>query len=256
MLIVLNGAYKSGSTWLYNIVLELTGYGSPPQEFLNPEWKEPSLLPDRAAKALTALRSSDLWLVKNHFHLPEHRTLLLSRPDVRVLDITRDLRDVVVSSYYHDRRALGFTGTFEEYYWQIGRTFAMKVCRYHALWARPSKQCYSASYEGLHANFEDEIGKLSAFLGIPTTPERLAEIKQRTTLNALRERYGEQDKKDEKEKFFRKGVIGDFANHMDSKMLADLALLERGANHEQTRVYRAIRRLKRLVRVVIPRQKP
>jgi len=42
MLVVANGAFKSGSTWQYYILKKVTGFVAPPREFLT-GWKHPSL---------------------------------------------------------------------------------------------------------------------------------------------------------------------------------------------------------------------
>ncbi len=249
MLIVVNGAYKSGSTWLYNITAELmTGFGAPPKPLLHPDWKEPSIRPERLTDALNALQPQDRWLVKNHFPSRAERAALLAHPEVRVLDIRRDLRDVVVSSYYYDRRRLGFTGSFDAYYWAIGRGFARKVCLYHAVWETPpSAQCFCASYEGLLTDFAGEVGRLAAFLGVSVTPERVEAIRQATSLHALRERYGEKDKAKDDDNFFRKGTTGDYANHMNRRMLLDLARIEWEVRLKFSAPYRALQALKRRI---------
>lgn len=245
MLIIANGAFKSGSTWLYNILRDLTGFTAPPREYLNPTWKNPSLLPETIEPLLKVLKPSDGFIVKNHFDKPEHRAVLLKHPDVRVFDMTRDLRDVVVSAYYHVRRVDGFEGDFETYYWGLGRKIVRDVSRYHALWARPSKQIACASYEGLHNDFETEVGRWLAFLNIHVPPEKIAESKKATSLDSLRERYGEQNDSD---KFFRKGVVGDFQNHMTPKMLADLTDLERRAVWEYSSMGQLVSSVKRLIK--------
>src|SRR5690606_36975030 len=135
MLIIANGAFKSGSTWLYNILLELTGFPPPPPEYLNPTWRNPSIAPEQLAPLLKTLTPTTDYLVKNHFGRPFERDLLLSSPHVRVLDIQRDLRDVVVSAYYHVQRKEGYAGDFATYYWEQGRTTAQEVMKYRALWA-------------------------------------------------------------------------------------------------------------------------
>lgn len=245
MLIIANGAFKSGSTWLYNILRDLTGFSPPPRHYLNPAWKNPSLLPEQIEPLLATLKPSDGFIVKNHFDKPEHRAALLKHPDVRVFDMTRDLRDVVVSAYYHVRRVENFQGDFEAYYWGLGRKIARDVSRYHALWGRPSKQVACASYEALHADFEAEVGRWLAFLNITVPTEKIAESKGATSLDSLRERYGEQNDAD---KFFRKGVVGDFQNHMDARMLSDLTALERRAIWEHSPIGRTILSVKRFIK--------
>jgi hypothetical protein len=72
MLVVSNGAFKSGSTWLFNIARSITQFPPPPEPYLNPEWVNPSIHPDelKALLAEESLAETD-YLVKNHFGAQE-----------------------------------------------------------------------------------------------------------------------------------------------------------------------------------------
>lgn len=246
MLIVCNGAFKSGSTWLYNIVRELTGGEAPPVEYLNPEWRNPSIDPAKLDALLAALRPSDNFVVKNHFNSREQRDSLLAHPDVRVLNITRDLRDMLVSAYYHVRRVNGYDGDFTRYYWETGRATMLSVDRYHRLWKVVSPKVYTASYERLHADFGGQVREIAAFLSVPATDEQIARLRGETSLDALRQRYGEAEAGD---KFFRKGVVGDWQNHLTPEIKADIDESLRQQAREATLPYRILRRLQRLLKV-------
>jgi hypothetical protein len=219
MLIVSNGAFKSGSTWLYNILVELTGFPPPPAEYLNPDWRNPSIAPEKLAALLQTITTETHYVVKNHFGKPHERDLLLSHPEVRVLDIQRDLRDVVVSAYYHARRKEGYAADFSTYYWEEGRKTAQEVVKYHEVWAVASPQGYLSSYVRLHEQFTDEVSRIADFLNLSIDRSDIERIRQVTTLDSLRERYQEQE---QTQKFFRKGIVGDWQNHFDAAMLADL----------------------------------
>lgn len=245
MLIVCNGAFKSGSTWLYNIVRELTHGEAPPAEFLNPEWRNPSIDPAKLKALLAALKPSDNFVVKNHFNTREQRDTLLAHPDVRVLNITRDLRDMSVSAYYHVRRVNGYEGDFTRYYWETGRATLLSVDRYHRLWQVASPKAYTASYERLHADFAGQVREIAAFLGVTATDDQLARLQGETSLNALRQRYGETEADD---KFFRKGVVGDWQNHLTTEIKADIdqSLLRQA--RDATLPYRLLRRIQTLLK--------
>ena len=246
MLIVCNGAFKSGSTWLYNIVRELTGGDAPPAEYLNPAWRHPSIDSAKLAALLAALKPSDCFVVKNHFNTREQRDALLAHPDVRVLNITRDLRDMIVSSYYHVRRVKGYDGDFARYYWETGRATMLSVDRYHRLWRMRSPHVYTASYERLHADFTGQVREIAAFLGVKTTDEQLAQLRGETSLDALRQRYGEAESGD---KFFRKGVVGDWQNHLTPEIIDDIDQSLRRQARTASLPYRIFRRIKRLLKV-------
>jgi LPS sulfotransferase NodH len=246
MLIVCNGAFKSGSTWLYNIVRELTGGEAPPAEYLNPEWRNPSIDHSKLDALLASLRPSDLFIVKNHFNTREQRDALLSRPDVRVLNITRDLRDMLVSAFYHVRRVDGYGGDFARYYMETGRATALAVQRYHRLWGIRSPQVYTASYERLHADFTGQVREIAEFLGVAATDDQIARLQGATSLDALRARYGDDDSGEKR--FFRKGVVGDWRNHMTPEIEADLNAALRRQSRQASLPFRILKRIRRMLK--------
>jgi hypothetical protein len=75
---------------------------------------------------------------------PEQRDLILSYNDVNVLNIKRDMRDVVVSAYYHECCNSGYEGSFQDFYWQRGRTVAQRVADYHEVWSVESSRVHTA----------------------------------------------------------------------------------------------------------------
>jgi hypothetical protein len=245
MLIVCNGAFKSGSTWLFNIAHDLSGGTPPPSEYLNPAWVNPSIDPAKLNALLAALKPSDNFVVKNHFNTREQRDALLSHPDVRVLNITRDLRDMIVSAYYHVRRVENYDGDFARYYWETGRSTMLSVQRYHRLWNTGSPQVYTASYERLHSDFAGQVREIAAFLGVTASDEQIARLHNETSLDALRARYGEGASNN---KFFRKGVVGDWQNHLTPDIEADIVASLRQQSREATLPYRIMKRLQRLLK--------
>lgn len=245
MLIVCNGAFKSGSTWLYNLVRDLSGAGPPPAEYLNPAWKNPSIDLEQLNALLAALNPGDNYVVKNHFGTRDQRDALLAHPAVRVLNITRDLRDMIVSAYFHARRVDGFDGDFAAYYWEIGRNTMLSVAAYHRLWRVSSQRVFTASYERLHADFAGQVREIAAFLGVTAPDERIAALRDTTSLDALRSRYGEAEAG---EKFFRKGVVGDWRNHLTPEIEADIDASLKAQSRQASLPYRIVRRIKRIVK--------
>ena len=137
MLLVCNGAQKSGSTWLYNILTWLIECRAPDARYLTGNGKNPCIRPDMFGLFLQSVDiSSDHYISKNHLAQPELRDLLVSNEDVYVFDIERDPKDVAVSSYYDAKNRHGYTGSFEKYYWTQGRELVAELAAYHSLWAR------------------------------------------------------------------------------------------------------------------------
>jgi hypothetical protein len=154
MLVLCNGAYKSGSTWLFNIVAQLTAFEFPPPSYRNRKWRNPSIDP---ARLVDFLRSVDFrtrnFVSKQHIGEQRPRDLVLATEDVLVLDIDRDLRDVIVSAYYHHRRDGRFVGSIADFYRTEGRLIAHQVSRYTSsgvaaatrCWSRHTRPCMSIS---------------------------------------------------------------------------------------------------------------
>lgn len=229
MLVICNGAIKSGSTWLYNILRCLHPFEAPGDEYLtlrNP--RHPCIRPDRIEDFLNSENYEDrYYLSKNHFDQAWQRDLLASREHVFVFDIERDPRDVVVSHYYHERLRNGYEGEFTDFYWTTGRETASRLSRYHELWRNAGPRAYVASYEKLHREFETEVRRIASVLGTSVSAERAAAIREKTSIAALRKDY-EKEPRFQGDKFFRKGTIGDWENHFDARMLRDIERIRRG----------------------------
>lgn len=125
MLIVCNGAFKSGSTWVFEIVKRITGYPLPAELYLNPrqtlpDWKEnpngvvAAVNPEKLSELLASgMHHHKNLACKNHFRAKPQKDVLLQDSACKVVDIRRDIRDAIVSAYYHDQRVYRFSGDFK-----------------------------------------------------------------------------------------------------------------------------------------------
>lgn len=230
MLVICNGAIKSGSTWLYNILVNLVDLERPPDWYLTANSRarqsNPCIRPDMLAEFLaTEDHHSVDYISKNHLARTEHRDLVLSYNSVFVFDIERDVRDVVVSSYYDARNRHGYGGTFSEYYWDEGRYTADRVIRYHGVWRDAGDRFCMASYEGLHEDFAAEVRRIGATLGVALDDDRIERLREQTSMGQLRRRYQDHELY-RGDRFFRKGVVGDWRNHFDEPMADDIQRIE------------------------------
>ena len=223
MLIVCNGAIKSGSTWLFKILTGIVDCQSPPDHYLtgnNP--KHPCIKPDAFETFLACEDTKGFdYISKNHLSKNAHKELLLNHPDTYVFDIVRDPRDVIVSNYYHERFRHNYEGSFDEFYWSKGRTLAAFLSRYHSLWEPDGKRIYRSSYECLQSDFSKEVRAIAEFIGHGLSDAEVEALRERTAMRTLRKEY-EDEPQFEGEKFFRKGIVGDWKNHFDDKMSADI----------------------------------
>lgn len=219
MLIIANGAFKSGSSWLYQALRHLTGFGSPPASYVNPAWRHPSIAPGQLAACLRHVDvAQGQYLCKNHFGDRQSRDLILAHPQVKVIGIKRHTADVVVSAYYHYRRIERYSQGFETYYWRRGRRVAAAIRAYHQVWDVPSPQVYSSSYEALKGDFNAELGAIAQFLHIPADADQIEQIRQQTSFDTM--------KQASKSGHVRKGIVGDWLNHLTPPMVEDLAQIE------------------------------
>lgn len=243
MLIVSNGAFKSGSTWLFNILRELTTFPAPPVAYLQPHWVNPSIDPKQLKAFLESHHHrSQNYLIKSHFNTLSQRRLLLSDPEVYIFNIKRDLRDVIVSAYYHDCKKHHYPGSFDQFFWSRGLVHASRVVRYHRLWDIQSPRIYVSSYQRLHQAFETEVQEMASFLNLSISMQDLNRIADQTTLHNLRQKYGEtEDQTDIL--FFRKGTIGDWQNHFTESMLTELASIEQGQGLSPKVIFQQLKQL-------------
>jgi len=223
MLVVCNGAIKSGSTWLYNILQCLEAYSPIDEKYLTlRNQKHPCIRPEMLEGFLEAEDYvTRNFLTKNHIDKPAYRDLLLGTEHVYVFDIERDARDVVVSRYYHDCFRNDYQKSFREFYWDVGRRMVANLSGYHALWRSAGPRAYVSSYESLHNDFEAEVMRIAATLGKEVDATELRQIREKTSLGRLRKDYHDEPRF-EGEKFFRKGKIGDWKNHFDDELLEDI----------------------------------
>ena len=232
MLVIDNGAFKSGSSWLFKILRCLTDFPPPPKEYLNPDWVNPSIYPDKLADFLENVDySSNNYLCKNHFGRKKERELILSYSDVFVVGIKRDIRDVVVSAYYHYRRVEGYSESFKTYYWTRGRRVAESVRNYNQTWNIKSPNLYVSSYESLKSDPHLEIKNIANLLGFFIAEETINRILKETSFEAM--------KKPNDSGHARKGIVGDWQNHLDEAMIKDIEKIEEKGLGNFTKIEKA-----------------
>lgn len=227
MLILANGAFKSGSTWLHAIIDEIVEYEPVPVQFQD-SYSSRLLDP---AKLRSFIDNIDLhqnnYVLKSHLFTPFYRDIVLSNRNVSVLNIQRDLRDVVVSHYHHLFREGKVRHDFHWYYRFIGRYKAYQIVRYHALWDVDSPQIYTSSFEALKTDFHTEVARIGEFLKISLSKQDIDGIQSRTSLDQLQRKWGESSR-NEQERFFRKGVIGEWRDYFTQKELHDISGIQTG----------------------------
>lgn len=230
MLVICNGAIKSGSTWLYNILFEFAKFQRPPEHYLTEgsrkRTKNPCIQPEMLKTFIASENIASIdFLSKNHIGQPTHRDVLLRSEHVYVFDIERNVRDMTVSSYYDECNRNGYNGGFVDYYWESGRYIADEVIRYHDLWRNSGPRFCMVSYEKLHSDFSSEVARMASALGLSLDRAAIKDLREKTSMGALRKRY-EDESLYQADKFFRKGIVGDWENHFDASMRKDIGAIE------------------------------
>lgn len=221
MIILCNGAFKSGSSWLFQMVRKLARAEDVPEEWRNPAWDNPSLDPDRLGEFLERFHGcEETYASKNHLPGQAFVRLLTEthRDHVKVLNMRRDIRDVVVSAYYHHQRVKGYSEPFEVFFRELGLDIARRVSNYNRRWNNGAPNNFFSSYESLKTDGPGELRRIAGFLGLEAEDDSIE--------NALRDTQFEKLQKASRG-HLRKGIIGDWKNHLAN---ADVARLREVAD--------------------------
>jgi hypothetical protein len=219
---------KSGSTWITQII-QMHGRWSPiPDHYRNQEWFNPSLAPERYSEFFGAREfAGQDWFCKQHWRSEGKYYELLRDENIRVINIVRDLRDVLVSRFYHDLRlGQASADNIAHYYFrENGRKKLQGYMEYHRFWHHPEieRQPFLSVFEYLITDFATELQRLFDYIGEPLSQSDIARIHRKTSF--------ENKKVTGEGNFFRKGIIGDWRNHLTSELLEDIGHLMAVVNY-------------------------
>lgn len=150
-------------------------------------------------------------------------------PRARFILCTRDVRDAAVSAWKHLHELAGHRkgATFEEY----ARHYARD------LWARPIRAAMESfsrlsrdrwlvvEYEAHKTDPRATLREVFAFLGVDADDATTARIAETTDFR----RFSGRPAGEERPMFYRKGVVGDWENHMTPALGDELRLLAESA---------------------------
>jgi hypothetical protein len=175
---------KSGNTWTRFLIANLI-YPEKHPDFSNIN----DLVPDPEAMAKRDLeRAARPRLLKSHQYFDPRYP--------KVIYIVRDPRDVVLSEYYFDikRRAIPDDFPLPQF---VARFVRGEVNHHSGTWyenaaswfytRRRDPRFLLVKYEALQSQAMDEMERIAGFLGIETTPERLAFAIEQSSANRMRE---------------------------------------------------------------------
>ncbi len=235
MFVLANGAFKSGSTWLFNILSATEQFSQVPEQYgkgKNLDWLKPGHV--EAFLESGVYRSAN-YIAKGHYYDENIRDALIAQGDVYVFNIKRDIKDSLVSHYFHlirqdklsEERAAPeqLRKGFSDYYWRLGRYKAQQLVIYHEVWDIGSPRIYVSSFERLKGDFENELQQIGRFIGLKLSPQDVAALKEKTSIQTVQKAKG-QDKLPEHKRFFRKGLVGEWQGYFDDKALTDVEKIQ------------------------------
>lgn len=234
MIIVNAGAYKSGSTWVNNILSATLPRGEPVEMVENFDpLPDPLICPtsDALARAIASAERPGRSVIKAHLwsQSPAGLSALEPSSSLRFINIERDLRDTLVSRWHHEvsaGRADGASGRFETYekfeqfVREKGNKMATELVGYRAFWRamkrRHPDHVLIVEYERLHSNYLDTVQELTAFCGADGFSDADA-----LSVQSLADNKARFQKQWMPESFYRKGIIGDWRSHFTERASID-----------------------------------
>jgi hypothetical protein len=154
----------------------------------------------------------------NARHIPLLATLY---PWARFICVTRDVRDAAVSSWFH-RSLLGDTGPFTDIN-EFAPRFAHDVwapmmwLARHAGAALGPARYTELRYEDYKADPAGAVERLCKFMGLPAEPAHV----EACIAEADFKRQSGREPGREEPSFFRKGIVGDWQNHLSETAAAE-----------------------------------
>jgi hypothetical protein len=243
MVIICNGAFKSGSTWLYLIVEELLKIKEIPfNQNINNDWvgeKNNSFLfkDQTIQKAIPEyVNKGGFYLSKTHLLSPISYSFLktMNSEKVKVLFIERNLGDAVVSHFHHVKTQTEKNIDFNQYYKLLGRYKAKEIISFKENKNKYLPDSFSLKFEDLKTDFEEHVYRISKFLNLSITQEDVDKVKKNTSLQKLKleakkGKVSHYSKDSEKAaKLFRKGKIGESESVLNTEQKEDLEKITRG----------------------------
>ena len=240
MLLICNGAFKSGSSWLHAVLVELAkvrelNLKKVPIKYTNDVNSPTTIIESRLQDFLLQEDyKSENYLTKAHF-FKESTLKNKYFGDVKIFCIERNRKDAVVSHYFHFINKYRFKLNFSLYYYLFGRYKAYEIGLFNNRCREFIGEDNFFNFEDLVSNFEDTICLIARVMGVyDLTNQEIARIKSETSLDRLREKlkkgnisYYPSNKKDNW-KLFREGKINSWKDHFNYNQIKDIEKIESG----------------------------
>jgi hypothetical protein len=238
MLIICNGTFKSGSTWIHAIVLELLRANKiklmdAPIDYTNNINSPTTIIESKLFKFLdNEDYINNNYITKSHYILK--KTIFRDYDlDTYFLFVERDVRDAIVSHYYHLKKKYNFIGNFRLYYLFIGRFKAFEILKFNRMYLDSFGEDNFFKYSDMKNNFEIVLLRISSILNLKElSSNEIMSIKRNTSIAKMRNdlllgktKYYSTVSND-REGVIRKGIIGDWVDHFSKSQQIDIEMLE------------------------------
>lgn len=203
MWVIGNGAPKNGSTWLMHL-LDVTGkFERVPDDLQAKHWENSSVALDLLPRALMELPTSEtMYLSKQHW--AEENAEFLAVKEIKLLDIIRDARDMVVSHYHHNVRINNEILPINKFILKKSESLIANYCVYHDYWNSTDNANAGSflftSYEYLTFDLVKAASEIYAFVGLTMDSATIEKLAKSTLF--------ENKKKTGPAEFFCNGKIG------------------------------------------------
>jgi hypothetical protein len=217
--IVIASPHKVGSTWIYQILRDLTAFYDifPPYRIFK-ELRKVKIPLDDLFDYFSTLKKGKGYLFKSH-SLPPKRV----NPDVFYITVIRDPRDLMVSmSKYVSHLPVELGGWGEEFRKMDERKKLICLIDksdfifdlYNA-WANYDN-CLIFKYEDLKKDIYNSVIRIVRFTGICVEDSK---IRNAIAKNDFKKVSGRKSGVEKTNSFYRKGIVGDWKNYFDDELL-------------------------------------
>tara|TARA_B100000989_G_scaffold287286_1_gene256782 strand:+ start:1399 stop:2196 length:798 start_codon:yes stop_codon:yes gene_type:complete len=230
MLIICNGNFKSGSTWLHFIISEILRLKEihifdTKEKYTNNVNSPTSIIESKLSKFLkNEDYKTNYYLTKSHY-LSKKTFNMRTDNHIKFLFINRDIYDVIVSHFHHFNLRSKLKLSFQTYFFFIGKLKAYEVIMLRKLYRKFANKKNSFLYNDLINNFEDSVNKISNYLELGDFDKsQLKAIKKSTSIEIMREKinngeltYYSQTNFKKRKELLKFGKSGNWKNYFTTK---------------------------------------
>lgn len=234
MLIVCNGVFKSGSSWLHAIVIEILRVKNIPLSKVKKRYtnnvNSPTTIIESKLEEFLAQEDYKIsnYITKSHYYKINTLSKKYNK-HVKFIFIERDIKDAVISHFHHFNNKFSIKVNFLFYYFFIGRLKAFEIHLFNLNYKKYFGESSFVTYEGLKTSFDLNILKICKILELEALSKKECKaIQNETSITKLREKirqgstkYYSTVKKD-KWKMIRKGEVGDWKKYYSNSQLHDI----------------------------------